>query len=281
MPSRIKGRRSGKVGVPYSLVRHTAGGDLSLFGTGADGDLIVSSGTTTISSSHKNYRRVHVAAGATLIIRGLRVRVQTEFRNDGTVHNDGGDASGETGGAGGTTTSPLLSGGNGATAGTNSRGKDSASSHIISADWVNLRQAGGPRGTTGNQPVASDSYSYGGYPAQTTDGTPVGGGGGSEGKNGTAGGCAGGGGGGPYDLYAPRFVGSGTFRSKGGNGTSGTTNGSGGGSGGGGHLRATGYEFASTLTWSAAAGTPGSQGSGSETGSPGQSGILEQILLAA
>lgn len=259
------------------------GADISeffdIFGDGSDGALNVTSGTTTLTAAggHKNYTSVTVANGATLVIQGVIVRCQGTFDNEGTVHNDGGDASGSTGGVTPAASSPLRAGGNGWGSPTSQgRGYDSDQTLRVVLD-VAFSKAGGDATTSAFPTNTSDAHP--GLPTMDADGYPVGGAGGSGGANGSGGG-AGGAGGGPMDIRARRFTGAGTFRSAGGDGSPAGTNGNGGGGGGGGHIRAIGFEFSDDLTWTCPAGAGGGIGSGIAAGGSGHAGVVELIDLS-
>jgi hypothetical protein len=69
-----------------------------LFGDGSDGDVTISSDTTLTRDMF--YNNLTVNSGVKLRTNGYRIFVKETLTNNGIIHNNGGDASGATGGAG-------------------------------------------------------------------------------------------------------------------------------------------------------------------------------------
>ncbi len=82
------------------------------FGSGADGDVTISSNTTL--TRDMNYNNLTINNTFNLITAGYRVYVKGTLTNNGTIHNNGGNASGVTGGSAGLGGS-FIAGGAGAT----------------------------------------------------------------------------------------------------------------------------------------------------------------------
>jgi hypothetical protein len=231
-----------------------------LFGTGADANVTISTGTYTMTRDI-DCENLTIAAGAILDTAGFRVRVLNTLTWNGTISCNGTDASGAapgTGGGGGGTASSYATGTNGGAGVTEGAGAGSTANN---GNWGTLHgaantcrggaggssgggQAGGTAGTTTAPPTSAGSehaatwdtgYLHGNTVVRLKPGT--GGGGGGATSNATSG--AGGGGGGVCAVFARRIDGSGGAHTAnggmGGNGSlsGGTGAGSGGGGGGG------------------------------------------------
>lgn len=268
-----------------------------LFGTGAEGNLSVTTGTYTMTRDI-DCENLTVASGATLATAGFRVRVLNTLTWSGTISCNGTDASGSEpgiGGGGGGTASSYATGTDGAAGLSEGAGGSSAASN---GNWGALHstasacrggsggssgtQAGGTAGTTTAPPISagfehSSTWETGYLHGNTVVRLRPGSGGGSGGATlgGTSGG--GGGGGGVCAVFARRISGSGgAHTANGGNGGEGTLDAGGGGGGGGGIVLCRYVELipgASLPAVSVAGGSGGPGAGGGANGSPGSAGF--------
>lgn len=255
-----------------------------LGGTGVDGALNITSGTTTLNLATQtewNYTSVNIASGAALTFTGgtasitPRILVQGDFTNSGIISTKGLGASGGSGGAVST---------DNATAGT-----------ITGTFYVdNTRASAGVKGSggsagSGGGAVSSKGSSYF-YPVAVLNGSGGGGGGGGTPANVGTPGAGGAGGAGSLGLYlevAGTYTQSGIINLNGGAGTAGSncpgngsnswTSGCGGGGGGGGAgSLVVKYRdvFAYTGTTTVTGGAGGDGGSRTNTGASGGSPVM-------
>lgn len=289
---------------------HSAAG--SLFGTGADGDVTITSGTTTLSRD-MYYRNLVITASGILKPNGYRIFVADTLSLAGSINDNGNSA---TSGSAATamhsavilgTGSPAASGGIAMTTGSN------APAQAAGTLMGGIGGAGGSSGLgtraggiagTGSQPSAAN----GGINAWRIPGVAVRGrslrslttilnggtgGGGGGGGNTTFGGGSGTGGGVVIVSAYAITVSGGTITASGGNGFTPTISamtGAGGGGGGGGGvvviITVTDLS-ASMSSFSANGGIGGSGGPGTVPGSSGASGnngtvwILDNLALNA
>ena len=209
--------------IAVSLLPGAAGAvGLGIFGDGSDGDVTISADTTLTRDMYFN--KLDVPAGVHLDTGGFRVFCKTKCTIDGTIRNNGGNASG--------------SGGHGAPSGTvggGANGGEDGQPGTSIADAAGGNGGGnGPPGGTAIPPAANHGgvdalralpYAVTGTLAGTGGATLINGGaGGSGGPPSTDGG---GGGGGVVIVAAKAFSGTGQIQANGGLG------GLGGGGGGG------------------------------------------------
>jgi hypothetical protein len=265
------------------------------YGSGIDGAVTISTNTTLTRDMY--YSALTVNTGVVLNTSGYRVYVSGTLTLTGTaiISNNGGNASGTTGGssagtgnigggtAGGAGAASSLGGARGS-AGTNGTGSGGAGG----AGGTSNVNAGGAAGVLTLQALYTVTpNAFYGAGSLILGGT--GGGGGScGGANAGTGGAGGGGGasGGLVYVAAGTLAGSGTIEALGGNGAaggngagSGAFGGGGGGAGGGGLVLVECGTNSSTITLSAAAGSAGTFGTGNFSGSAGSSGTAGKYIL--
>lgn len=256
-------------------------------GTGVDGALNVTSGTTTLDLSTKtewNYTSVNIASGAGLTFSNATastvpiIKVQGNFNNSGIITTKGLGAAGGSGGA--------VSTYDGAATGTRTGTffVDNTRPDAGAKAYGAVTTAGGAGG------VASLKNSTYFYPSAALNGSGGGGGGGGTPANVGTPGAGGAGGAGSLGLYlevAGTYTQSGIINLNGGAGTAGSncpgdgshswTSGCGGGGGGGGAgslVVKYGVELAYTGTTTVTGGTAGSGGSKTNTGGSGGSPVM-------
>src|SRR5690606_34792961 len=252
-----------------SVMSLGSGNFTKFFGNGSDGDLMATSGPTTLSANAQ-YRRVVLTGTAKINTNGYVLRAWIlDLRNAGAsaIHNDGGDgqsASGTTAGKAGAGPGQNTIGGAESNA-----GKAGAAAKADGTDGGNIGGVGGDGGAGGeggDAPDGGDPQAGGSGGACTGSysvtsgssyidssgaivsafaaiegGAPGGSGGGSNDSGGAAGGGSGAGGGVVLVAAAILLVGNSTAAGAisahggdGGNGGAGATGKSGGGGGGGG-----------------------------------------------
>jgi hypothetical protein len=265
----------------------------ALMSDGADGDVTISGGTTTLTRD-MFYNNLVVDGTGILVARGWRIYARKVTVNaSGIIHWDGADASGATGGAAFTQGSfpANLAGVNGGTgAGTN--GNNAANLPLPRAGALGGLFRGGTGGTSGANgggtagtvTLASlgrylRNNSLTGMSANATafsTGAGAGSSGGSGGGDGTnAGGGSGAGGGFGY-IGAGEVINNGTIRAKGGAGGAGTAgNAAGGGPGGGGSIEITCGKFSGNNPDVSA----GAVGAGVGTGTNGSAGTAGDYFI--
>jgi hypothetical protein len=269
-----------------------------MFGDGSDGAAVLDgsavppwaslSGSVYTMTFDCFCTNLTINSGITLLSYARRILCFGTLTNNGTISNDGTDASGSTGGQVGPYSSLSCGGigGNGAT-GTGGFG-------------VEYGAAAGGAGGTGGNGSAGDGGVGGATPAErrrlrfptslisgaiyNTDLTKLclgsGSGGGGGGGDGTNAGGGGGEGGGMIAIWAQSVVNNGTLSAVGGSGDNGTGGDSGGGGGGGG-----GVIVAYTLSpWTAGTtainGGPPGTGTGAGTnGDTGADGVAMNVIV--
>ncbi len=218
--------------------------NVALFGTGSDGDVIISVNTTL--TGDKNYKNLTVNGGITLNTSGFIVRVSETLLNNGTITDD--DSGGQTAGAAGTTKNGYIAGG----AGRNGTDGNNGSGGLLK----------GLKGVFGKGGGIVIVYAIilennGSINANGIDGTN-----GTAGQSGQTGGGGGGGAGsggqhGIVNVSYSTLIAIGTITSlggAGGNGGSGGANGAGaGGSGGAGGAGSNGHDDTNGKTGKAGA----------------------------
>lgn len=255
--------------------------NLFVYGDGSDGELTVTSGTTTLARD-MYYRNVTVNSGCFINIGGFRLFVQNNLINNGTIHRNGNAASGITGGA-------VLAVG---TLGGGDAGGSAYDEPVTPVTTTNsIGGSGGSAGAGGGSNVTAVGVTFGGpVPVRalregvlgnsSTRFRVVGGGGGGGGQNGSQVGGGGGGGAAVVLVSARKITGSGAINAIGGAGADANQSGSGsggGGGGGGGVIIICGL-IASTITTSAAGGAGGLKGpGGTSDGAAGASGNVITI----
>jgi len=241
-----------------TTINNISAGLAGLFGRGADGDVTIGAGTTTLTRSME-YHNLTINAGGILNPAGYPVFVQNLFTGtNGSMSrggNNGSNAAGAGAGASGAGLavgmySGSAAGGNGGAAGgAGSLGGNGGNvpqeyATIVGGNGGNGTQAGGGGGSVSRISETSGRFSLpqwamAGRPggSSTLVGTAgAGGGGGGGGAGGTSGGGGGGGGGGFLSICA-RIVAcqaAFSFITKGGNGGNAGANGGNAGGGGGG-----------------------------------------------
>jgi len=261
----------------------------SVFGSGDDGDVTISSGTTTLSRD-MYYNSLVVDSGATLAPAGYRIFVRKFAIINGTVQRNGVSATSFTG------ASALANGtlGSSSAGGTGNLANGAAGSALGSgvgvaggAGGTGASGSGGLGGTVtavsatqgGSQIVQAAPYNILGVIAVSTTRFNSSSGGGGGGGDSTNRGGGGGSGAGLVLISARHLSGSGSINAIGGAGFTPTTGNCGGGGGGGGGVIVllTGNDTTLTsLTLSVAGGTPGS---GVGTGTAGAAGTAGRIIL--
>jgi len=268
-------------------------------GTGVDGALNVTSGTTTLNLATQtewNYTSVTIASGAALTFTGGTsgtivpvIKVQGNFSNAGFISTKGLGPAGGSGGAGNSADySAGTAGGNGSTS--TYPFVDNTYPYPGGAGGGGQGQLAGPTGGSGGSAGSLGAKNATYFFPYVMNGSSGGGGGGGGGStiSGTAGG-GGAGGAGSLGLYievAGNVSNTGVIELSGVNGTAGTNgigngsnswcDGSGGGGGGGGAgsliLKYNGT-YSNTGSMLANAGSAGSGGSPSNTGGGGGSPV--------
>lgn len=269
---------------------------IALFGSGADGDVSLSSGTVTLTRN-MHYNNLTLSGTAVLDTNGFIVFVKNTLNISGTarIHHDGnvgGNASGNTPGAGAAATTGFMVGTGQAGGAGVTQNNDSADLSTQSGYGGNGGQGGGGGGNTAGMGQGG-VVAY--YPFHTVNmwhfASPssflAGGGGGAGGNGGTnsllataGAGGGGGSGGGVVMIFARTFGNTSTLgvTARGGNGGNGgnaasgnSGGGGGGGAGGGGKI----YIVCVDLILgniSVAGGTGGNGGAQAGSGAAGQTG---------
>ena len=277
---------TGPVNLPAGSIPASSFSSSPIFGNGVDGDATISADTTLARDMY--YSNLTVNTGFVLNSGGFRIFVKGMCTLNGTIRDNGSDATGQggvfgaplgsvgggggtggggsgtAGGASGTLTNSLGgNGGNGATSGANAGGTGGLSTAPSAVDGSALIVNALPSALTCR--VLSGALANGG----------AGGGGGGSAVAGSVGG-GGGGGGGVVMIAARGFSGTGTIEANGGLGANGTGTGGGGGGGGGGCVV---IITTSALPASIAARTlGGSAGTGGTSGT-GMAGALGRVVV--
>lgn len=156
------------------------------FGDGSDGDVVIS-GTTTLTAD-MNYNNLTINSSQILNTGGYRIFVRGTLTNNGTIRNNGGNASGSTGGIP-APAGTLLGGGAGANSGGltgGNAGGGGAGIVMIFARNVAVQGTIEAKGGDGAQPSGASSNTAGSNGGSVTRGliqTGHGGAGGNTGSN--------------------------------------------------------------------------------------------------
>ena len=278
------------------------------FGSGIDGDVIISASTTL--TSDKYYHSVTITPSGILNTGGYAVYAQSFIINNGTIQNNGGAGGnynvveiasvGGFGGAGGSLTGGTA-GANGATndangfAGTSknpSMGVSGAAGG--NANAVRTGGAGGSATTetslivlnTASKLIASTTetsvgqiYSIKGTTSGLSWSAPAGAGSGASGTFSSEFrlGGAGGGSGGPILLASPTIINTGVISSNGGNGGNGYPSIGGGGGGGAGGVM--GFIYTSLTDTGTIQASGGTGGTGANSGTNGLAGRIYKVKV--
>ena len=119
------------------------------FGTGNNGSVVISTGTTTLTSD-KNYTNLTIDAGAAIDTNGYKIYVSNTFINNGIIFNNGGN------GGNGISTTTIGYGGTGTNTGTlpgspaGTTGGYGTSGNAIGANGVNVNPSIGVNGSRGS-----------------------------------------------------------------------------------------------------------------------------------
>lgn len=220
----------------------------ALYGDGSDGDVSIV-GTVTVARE-MFYNSLTVPAGAVVNVAGFRVCVRHKVTNFGTIHCDGGNASGATGGTDAQNIygSGTHNGGSGGSNGANGLAPSTTVSTGYDAAPVARGGNGGNAGAfiggasgtvSGSVPtgyrVRGLTAALAAYQRATLFNPGSSGGGGAAAAAGDTGGGGGARGGFLY-LFARSIDNFGSIRANGGNGANGTGANAGGGGGGGGGI---------------------------------------------
>ena len=146
------------------------------YGTGADGSLTITTGTTTLTSD-KNYTSLTIDAGAALDTNGYRINVYGTLSNSGIIYNNGGN--GGNGGVGGASIPPAVGAGGAGGAG----GTLVAGTNGVAGGSVNQSTFNGDPGSAGTSinPALGSNGANGGAGGSGDNGTYTGGAGGGGG----------------------------------------------------------------------------------------------------
>lgn len=289
--------KTGAADTDWTLLGSGTGGSQTWFGNGADGDVTLGAGTTTLVRD-MYYDNLTVPNGATLAPDGYRIFCRTSLTVEagGAILNDGPAASGRTGGNFGYTGGQRTlgwgeDGGAGGIAGANGAAGDATEDTPLELPDPICRggaggtgaggvELGGAAGAIVHVPAASGGpwalpwLMEGAYPA-TGEYLP-GGSGGGGGGGGTAGsgvgrdGGGGGAGGGVIVIVAQEIVNDGVIGCRGGAGANGAAIGNGGGGGGGGGGAV--YVVTQSYTGNDPDVSGGAAGAGAGTGANGSAG---------
>ena len=286
----------------YGILTNISG-NVSIFGTGADGNVTISTNTTLVADM--NYNNLTINDGVTLNSAGYKIYVKGILNTNttGTISNAGGNGTynGSTstaGGAGGGT-GTLGGGGNGGASGA-ANGTNSGTTGSVTGGAVNTQTGGvgGIGGTVASGRGGASGGASGGttntgsvqiYPGveglinvTNTSGTLLyggsGGGGGGGGTGGEDAGGSGGGGGGGMMVVAFAITCSGFFTVNGGNGANANGTGafgSGGGGGGAGFIIIVYYTNSMPFSHlTATGGTAGTGNSNNPVATAGTNGTI-------
>lgn len=285
--------KTGAADTDWSLLGSGAGGSQTWFGNGADGDVTLGAGTTTLVRD-MYYDNLTVPNGATLAPDGYRIFCRTSLTVEagGVIANDGGNGAAQAPGTFPYTSRTLGDGANGTTgANAGSAGLIGGSANKQPRELGSPVSQGGAGGTGVGGTIAGGAGgtvslvagSEGGcfalpwlmegcYPATGTripGGSGGGGGAGGTGGSGRAGG-GGGAGGGVIVIAAQEITNDGAIRAHGGAAGAANTLGNGGGGGGGGGGKI--FVVTQSFTGSAPSVNGGAGGAGAGTGTNGSDG---------
>ena len=244
----------------------------ALYGDGSDGDVSITSGTTTLTSD-MFYNSLTISVGAVLKTSVYRTFVKTRLVNNGLIHSNGVDGGGNAGndsfpeGPIGVSYQIGGNGGNGG-AGTMSDGG-------LATSNTGVPETSGGINIASSYPFCLVGYANLGQSSQFAGGAAGGGGGGSTGADLFVGGT-GGGPGGVVIIAAKSLSGSGSIQALGGNGNDSPTvdTGSGGGGGGGALIIITGNDATAVgMTYAVTGGVAGTPNGGT-SGDAGSDGNI-------
>lgn len=274
-----------------------AGAGNAMYGDGSDG-VVAMDGTNTFAAfatkastvytlTRDVYATTLTVTGATLITAGFRVYATVSVTSSGTIHCDGVNGSGTTGGASRGPGSLAAGGnaGNGGAIGANNGGNGGATttSHGGSGGAGGNSSGSGPFGTngTGGTATAPGAVRRAAWHLllawSLSVGLTGGGGGGGGGASGGGASGGGGGGGGVLVISSPAIANTGRISANGGVGADGSfSNGGGGGGGGGGAV----HLVYGVYTGSAAQANGGTGGAGPGGGHAGVDGSAGKVILA-
>jgi hypothetical protein len=261
------------------------------FGDGHDGAVHYTTNTTLTEDVRAT--TIIVDSGVTVNQAGFLQLATVSITNDGTIADDGADASGATPGAarsadctcqvaGGNGGARATQGGDTVTTGFNGQGTAEALGASGGAGGGGGAGIGGTNNswdlvTTTSSPFASTNPLFVVIPDLVYINLLVTVGAGGGGGTATTGGT-GGAGGGMVRLGSPLITNNGTIRAKGGNGSDGTAAGGGGGGGGGGGRIVIAGGIAVVGTMSVAGGTGGAGNGGGAAGSNGSTGTIHLFV---
>ena len=251
--------------------------DLSGFGDGSDGDVIIAA--PTVLTRTMFFDTLTIAAGGSVDVAGFEIYARTliDIEATGFIHSDGDDAVTSTGGV--TVTNGEVDGRQaGGDGGSNAVGSDGVvgAQGGAGGDGGAATAAGGAGGAAGDASTSQVRFRAPGNAVIET-----GGGGGGGGGDATGVGGGGGASGGEVSIHAPeiRVAATGRISANGGAGAdAGATNGGGGGGGGGGKVRLNYREIANLGTIEATGGAFGALSGTGAVGVVGDAGIVEQVV---
>jgi hypothetical protein len=276
--------------------------DMSLFGTGVDGNVTIS--TNTVLASNRHYENLTIAAGVSLDTNGWQVFVAgtLTLENGSRIHCNGRNANANVGGTARVSTNFYGGGAAGMNGSNNSGGTAAGVSNAVGGaggpgGYASPSASSGSLGGNAVAPSASDGgrsaftllYGLQTGRAITNPGLSLprflgGGGGGAGFGNASYVGAGGGGGGAICVVFAFRVVvnGAASISANGGNGGNGAAGNAGGGGGGGGGGCVVLSRFAQPdgLAVTASGGVGGSGFGTGETGDNGAAGTAKFIVAA-
>jgi hypothetical protein len=263
---------------------------LGMYGDGSDGNVTISSGTTTLARDM--FYDTLTISGGTLKPNGFRVYARTKIdQTGGTI-----DQAGSPGPGGAGTNRGSLDrgtpGGSGGSAGAGTAGTAAIATlgGLGGTGGISgAGQAGGAGGTATAPGAALGSVRttpqaflgmFLGQASGAFSSLPLGGGSGGGGGGGSGAGGNGGGGGGPIVLAAPIINLAGTLTAVGGAGQAGQSgNGGGGGGGGGGVILLVCHLLTGTTPTAAGNATGGAGGAGIGSGATGGTGANGTVII--
>jgi len=279
---------------------YPSGNGIVDYGDGSDGDVTISSGTTTLTRT-MYYNNLTISGTGVLNTAGYKIYVKGTLTNSVTggiirTPNNGGNSAGTTAGAGAVAMTENdmgagLAGQNGVAGASGGLGGSSGVSGNAAGTAEGYGNAGG-NGGNGGSGIGGAAGTYTHVPERVIrhdhiykldykNGGQGGasGGGGASSAFGTGGGSGGGGsGGGVIIIFANTVNNTGSFSARGGNGGNGNqgngnaTGGGGGGGGGGGQIYIICNVLTAIGTLTVTGGTGGTGGAASGSGSAGTAG---------
>lgn len=253
-----------------------------LFGSGVDGDVVISSNTSLTEDMY--YNNLTVNATYKLDTNGYKVFVKNTTTSDGVISHNGNNANPATNGGGAGRTSGTIgvsyAGGAGGISGAGAAGANATNSlgGAGGAGGTGASGAGGAGGTVATPIAGNGGPKVWNNPFQASTGRVLnatqanfasgGGGGGSDGTTG----AGAGGGGGCVILFSKKLAGTGSIEAKGGNGKNASGGNKGGGGGGGGGVVVIFSQTNITDTSLTVSVAGGIAGTGTGTGTDGTAG---------